>query len=116
MGLAKSGILSEVEFYKMIMLPYEDQPDYLLCDDFKWIENEFFVWIRHDRIEDFVDYFVTKFGKEYFDYKSTKADLTIDHVIINMTDLIGHAVDIESVFPKDPRTFNEKIDDHIMWG
>ena len=96
-----SKISPEVEFYKMIMLPEEDEPEYTLCEEFGWVHDEFLVWISYDQLQDFIEYFIKMFGCCGLDCCDCKADLGVSYVVIDMCKLLGDTVDIESVFPKD---------------
>lgn len=96
-----SKILPEVEFYKMIMLPDGDMSDYTFVREFGWQQDEFFIWISYSQLEDFIEYFVKTFGYCGLEYGGCTAILGVDYLVINMCELLGDEVNIESVFPKD---------------
>ena len=58
----------ELEIYKLIMIPDEDDPDISYVDEFGWISNtEFCVWINITWLANFMERIREIFGACAFD-------------------------------------------------
>lgn len=93
----------ELELYKLIMQPDEDDPDISWVDEFGWIcGEEFCVWVNLLFFKDFMERFEEILGSEVFDEGGIYAMLQQNCVCFNLKDVVGnYGVDLENVFPKD---------------
>lgn len=98
--MTTSGILEEVALYKTLMLPNENDLEYTLVEEFGWVKDEFCVWIRHSALDEFIKYFIREFGYCGLDDGGVDVRLQDEYIVINLCELLGDDVDIESVFPK----------------
>ena len=101
MELTRTGILLEVALYKMLMMPNESDFDDILIEEFGWVKDEFCVWIRHSMLDDFIQYFIHEFGYCELGAGGIDVKLQDTYIVINLCELFGDIVNIESVFPKD---------------
>lgn len=92
----------ELEIYKLIMIPDEDDPDISYVDEFGWISNtEFCVWINITWLKDFVERIREIFGTDVFDEGGIDAKVGFDYVFFNLEDITSmYDVNLEEVFPK----------------
>ena len=100
-AMTNTGILEEVALYKMLMLPNENDLEYSLVEEFGWVKDEFCVWIRHSMLVEFVQYFIHEFGYCGLDIGGIDVKLQDTYIVINLCELFGYTVNIESAFPKD---------------
>lgn len=93
----------ELELYKLIMQPDEDDPDISWVDEFGWIcGEEFCVWVNLLFLKDFMERFKEIFGSEVFDEGGIHAKIQDDCVCFALEDIMeGYGVELENVFPKD---------------
>lgn len=93
----------ELELYKLIMHPEEDDPDFQYVDEFGWINNdEFCVWISHRVWNDFMDQFKKIFGLEISDDGGIAAQIQEDDICFDLQAAVEpYGVNIEEVFPKN---------------
>lgn len=93
----------ELELYKLIMHPEEDDPDFRCVDEFGWINNdEFCVWISHRVWDDFMDRFKKIFGLEIFDDGGIAAQIQEDDICFDLQAAVEpYGVNLEEVFPKN---------------
>lgn len=93
----------ELELYKLIMQPDEDDPDVSWVDEFGWIcEEEFCVWVNLLFFEDFMERFKDIFGSEVFDEGGIRSKIQEDCVCFALEDIMEwYGVELENVFPKD---------------
>lgn len=103
--MTNTGILEEVALYKMLMLPNENDLEDTLVEEFAWVKDEFCVWIRHSKLNDFIQYFIHEFGICRLDCIGIDARLQSEYVVFNLCELLGDKVDIEAVFPKEKYTY-----------
>lgn len=103
-GVTNSGILPEVALYKMLMLPNENDFDDIIIDKFGWVKDEFCVWIRHSMLDEFIQYLIHEFGYCGLDAGGMDVKLQDTYIVINLCELFGDTVNIESVFPKEKYT------------
>ena len=99
--MTNTGILEEVALYKMLMLPNENDLEDTLVEEFGWVKDEFCVWIRHSALDEFIQYCIREFGYCGLDDGGIDIRLQYECVVINLCELLGDDVDIESVFPKE---------------
>ncbi len=94
----------ELELYKLIMTPEEDDPDisYIDIDEFGWInDTEFCVWINIIWLKDFMERIRKIFGACAFDEGGIDAKVGCDYVLFNLEDITSmYGVNLEEVFPK----------------
>lgn len=93
----------ELELYKLIMQPDEDDPDISWVDEFGWIGGEeFCVWVNLLFFKDFMERFKEIFGSEVLDEGGIHAKIQEDCVCFALEDIMeGYGVELENVFPKD---------------
>lgn len=93
----------ELELYKLIMQPDEDDPDISWVDEFGWIcGEEFCVWVNLLFFKDFMERFKEIFGSEVLDEGGIHAKIQEDCVCFALEDIMeGYGVELENVFPKD---------------
>ena len=93
----------ELELYKLIMHPDEDDPDISWVDEFGWIcGEEFCVWVNILFFKDFMERFKEIFGSEVFDEGGIHAKIQEDCVCFALEDIMEwYGVELENVFPKD---------------
>ena len=99
--MTNTGVLEEVALYKMLMLPNEYDYEDILVEEFGWVNDEFCVWIRHSMLDDFIQYFIHEFGYYGLDAGGIDVKLQDTYIVINLCELFGDTVNIESAFPKD---------------
>lgn len=92
----------ELEIYKLIMIPDEDDPDISYVDEFGWISNtEFCVWINITWLANFMERIREIFGTDVFDEDGIDAKVGCDYVLFNLEDITSmYDVNLEEVFPK----------------
>lgn len=92
----------ELELYKLIIHPDEEDPDISYVDEFGWVSNtEFFVWINLLWFGEFVKKLNDIFGYSLFDESGIEARIRSDNVCIDLEDIAAsYGVDLEEVFPK----------------
>ncbi len=92
----------ELEIYKLIMIPDEDDPDISYVDEFGWISNtEFCVWINITGLANFMERIREIFGTDVFDEGGIDAKVECDYVFFNLEDITSmYGVNLEEVFPK----------------
>lgn len=93
----------ELELYKLIMLPDEEDSDVTYVSEFGWVnDTEFLVWIDWLFFKEFMDRITEIFGYGIFDDENFNANIQPDSVCIDLKDVLaGYGVEIEEVFPKD---------------
>lgn len=92
----------ELELYKLIMIPEEDDPDINYVDEFGWVsDTEFYVWISMCWLREFIERLNEIFGCYLFDDGGMEARIGSDYVCIDLKSaLSGYGIDFEKVFPK----------------
>lgn len=97
----------ELELYKLIMNPDEDDPDISYVDEFRWInDGEFVVWINIAFFYEFIERLREIFDETIFDEGGFEATIGSDYVCINLIDVLnGYGIDFEEVFPKGKFTY-----------
>ena len=93
----------ELEIYKLIMNPDEDDLDISYVDEFGWTsDTEFSVWISIMWLSDFIAKIKDIFRINAFDDGGLDATLGYDYVRINLVDIAEmYDVNLENVFPKN---------------
>ena len=87
----------ELELYKLVM----DKEDNFV-DELGWIsDTEFCVWISYYQLNDFINRATEIFGYGMFDDGGFKANMQSHCACIDLCEMFGDYVDIESVFSKD---------------
>ena len=92
----------ELELYKLIMYPDEEDTDISYVDEFGWVsDTEFFVWINLIWFKEFVDRLNNIFGYSLFDEGGIESRIGSNYVCIDLEDFVGdYGIDLEKVFPK----------------
>lgn len=92
----------ELELYKLIMTPDEENLEISYIDEFGWVsDTEFFVWINAIWFHDFIKGLSSIFGYSLFDDGGIKASIFNDCICIDLEDFVGgYGIDLEEVFPK----------------
>ena len=71
-------------------------------DEFGWInDNKFCVWVSHLWLHEFIEGLKEIFGYGLFDEGGIEVNMQIDCTCIDLCDLLGGYLDIETVFPKE---------------
>ena len=92
----------ELELYKLIMTPNENDLDFSFAEEIGWInEKVFCVWVSYYWIKEFIDGLKNIFGNGLFDDGGFNANLQDTCICIDLCEAIGHIVDIEKIFPKE---------------
>lgn len=93
----------ELELYKLIMGPDEDDQDISYVDEFGWIsDTKFCIWITALWFGDFLEKLNDIFGYSLFDDGGIEARIGSDYICINLEDFVGeYGVDLERIFPKN---------------
>lgn len=91
----------EVRLYKMIIIPDEDYEDEKYVEEFGWKNNSFYVCVRYEDVEKFVDCLYEQFPNNAIETKDIEAALTYDYLMINLSEVLDDIVDISSVFSKE---------------
>ena len=93
----------ELELYRLIMNPDEDNTGISYVDEFGWVsDTEFFVWINSICFPDFLSRINDIFGYTLFDDGGIEARIGTDYVCINLEDFAWkYDIDLERIFPKD---------------
>ena len=96
----------ELELYKLLINPEEDDIDISYVDEFGWVSNtEFYVWISINWFNEFVKRLSDIFGYSLFDEGGIEARICSDCVCIDLEEVIsGYGVDLEEVFPRSKYT------------
>ena len=92
----------ELELYKLIMNPDEDDSDILYVDEFGWTnDDEFIVWIDIAWFYEFIKQLREIFDVTIFDEGGFEATIGDNYVCIDLKDVLsGYGIDFEKVFPK----------------
>ena len=92
----------ELELYKLIMNPDEDNPNVSYADEFGWVsDTEFFIWINLIWFGEFVKRLNDIFGYSLFDEGGIEARIGSDYVCIDLENFVGmYGINLEEVFPK----------------
>lgn len=93
----------ELELYKLIVIPDEEDSDISYVDEFGWVsDTAFYVWISIVWLEEFVKRLNDIFGYSLFDEGGIEARIGGDYACINLKDIAApYGVDLEEVFPKN---------------
>lgn len=92
----------ELELYKLIVTPDETDTELSYVQEFGWVsDSEFCVWISYWWLREFIVRLKDIFGREIFDDGGFNGNIQDDCVCIDLCEAVGHAVDIEEIFPKD---------------
>lgn len=96
----------ELELYKLLINPEEDDIDISYVDEFGWVSNtEFYVWISLNWFNEFVKRLGDIFGYSLFDEGGIEARIGSDYVCIDLEEVIsGYGIDLEEVFPRSKYT------------
>ena len=57
----------ELELYKLIMNPDEEDEDFSYIDEFGWIKDGFYIWINYWHLGEFISKLRNIFGYGIFD-------------------------------------------------
>lgn len=91
----------ELELYKLIMTPDLDDEDFSYVSEMRWENDMFLVWIPYGLLEGFMENMINIFGYGLFDDGAFDANMQSDGVCIDLAEVLGGFLDIETVFPKD---------------
>ena len=91
----------ELELYKLIIRPDEEDDDFTYVDEFGWVKEHFYVWINYWNIKDFIEKLFDIFGYGICDDGGFDANMQSDCICIDLEDVLGGYIDLEDVFPKD---------------
>lgn len=96
----------ELELYKLLINPEEDDIDIQYVEEFGWVSNtEFYVWINLNWFNEFVKRLNDIFGYSLFDEGGIEARICSDCVCIDLEEVIsGYGVDLEEIFPRSKYT------------
>ena len=96
----------ELELYKLLITPEEDDADITYVDEIGWVSNtEFYVWINLNWFNEFVKRLNDIFGYSLFDEGGIEARIFSDCVCIDLEEVIsGYGIDLEEVFPRSKYT------------
>ena len=92
----------ELELYKLIMRPDEEDEDVSYVSEFGWIDDKrFCVWVDYLWMKEFIDRLTDIFGNGLFDDGSFDANVQSDCLCIDLCEALGYYVNIEDLFPKE---------------
>lgn len=91
----------EVRLYKMIIIPDEEYESEKYVELFGWKNDSFYVSVRYEDVENFIDYLYEQFPNNAIETKDIKATITYNHLLINLSEALDDLVDIASVFSKE---------------
>lgn len=94
----------ELELYKLVMNPEEDDDLYVsYVDEFGWVsDKEFCVWVSWLWIKEFMERLQQIFGNGIFCEGGFIANVQEDCLCIDLCESVdGYGVDFEKVFPKE---------------
>lgn len=92
----------ELEFYKLIMTPDEQDLDFSYVIEFGWVGNkQFLVWVSFNWFKEFIEELTKIFGYGIFDDGNFNANIQSDTVCIDLNDVLKGYVDVEELFPKE---------------
>ena len=92
----------ELELYKLIMTPDENDLDFSFVEEIGWVNEKIFcVWISYCWIKEFIDGLKNIFGNNLFDDGGFNANLQDTCICIDLCEAVGYSVDLEKIFPKE---------------
>lgn len=97
----------ELELYKLIVIPDEDDRDILYVNKFDWVNNnEFCIWVNISIIGHFIEKLKDIFGYSFFDDDGgIEASIGCDEICINLAKACDrYDVNFERMFPKNKYT------------
>lgn len=96
----------ELEIYKLIMNPDEDDSAISYVEEFGWVsDTEFVVWVDIIWFYEFIKQLKEIFDETIFDEGGFEARIGSDYVCIDLVDVLsGYDIDFEEVFPKSKFT------------
>lgn len=96
----------ELELYKLLINPEEDDTEITYVEEFGWVNNtEFCVWINLSWFNEFIKQLNNIFGYSLFDEGGIEARIGSDYVCIDLEEVTsGYGVDLEEVFPRSKYT------------
>ena len=91
----------ELELYKLIIIPDEDDTDISYVDEFGWVNNEeFYIWVNFLHFNDFMDRLRDIFGCGIYGKYGIDVNIQDGSVCIDLQNVLGGYVNLENVFPK----------------
>ena len=92
----------ELELYKLIMNPDEENSDVSYVDEFGWVsDTEFFIWVNLIWFGEFVKRLKDIFGYSLFDEGGIEARIGSDYVCIDLENFVGmYGINLDEVFPQ----------------
>lgn len=92
----------ELEVYKLLNCPDEDDEDISYVSEFGWVnDKEFLVWVNYMWLTDFLDRLKQIFGYGIFDDGGFNGNIQDDSICIDLCKVVGGDIDMEEVFSKD---------------
>lgn len=91
----------ELQLFKLITNPDEQDEDFSYIDEFGWVNDEFYIWINYWHLGKFINKLREIFGYGIFDDGGFDGNIQEYGVCINLVDALDGYVDLEEVFPKD---------------
>lgn len=92
---------SELKLYKLCCTN-ENKHKTILVDELGWVsQTSFFVWVSYVYLGEFVEGLKKIFGYRLFDDASSNAVIKEYCVCIDLYELLGDSVDIETIFSKE---------------
>lgn len=84
----------ELELFKLIT---EEVSEY------GWVsDSEFYIWLYHFELSDFVKKIIEIFSKQMFDESGIEANISEKYTVIDLAAMLsGENIELEKIFPKD---------------
>lgn len=92
----------ELELYKLIVNPDEENMDISYVEEFGWVsDTEFYIWINLIWFDEFIKRLRDIFGYSLFDEGGIEARIDSASVCIDLKEVTsGYGIDLEKIFPK----------------
>lgn len=92
----------ELELYKLLTNPDEEDEDVSYVSEFGWInDKKFIVWVDYLWIKEFIEKLEQIFGCGIFDEGGFDGNIQSYGIAFDLCEAVGCCMDIEEVFPKD---------------
>lgn len=92
----------ELELYKLIIRPDEEDGDFSYISELGWVnDTQFCVWVNYLVLDEFIERLKNLLGNGIFDDGGFNGNLQTDCVCIDLCKIVNCDMRVEYVFPKD---------------